>query len=76
MQWRADVRRLMVEAGLGARACKDLQERLDWQWLRRFLHGQATAGISSVQLQIGSSGSLLPASYQAHDRLLVQVKCM
>lgn len=73
MQWQAGSQRLTVTENLGPKACKDLKERLDWQWLRRFLHGQATGGVTCVQLQIGGTGALLPASYQPFDRLLVQV---
>lgn len=76
MQWQADSKMLTVTEGLGSKACRDLQEHLDWQWLRQLLHGQALGGVTSVQLQIGSTGSLLPASYQAFDRLLVQVKVL
>ncbi|KAK9844525.1 hypothetical protein WJX74_003603 [Apatococcus lobatus] len=73
MEWQADSKRLVVATGLGPKACKDLKECLDWQWLRQLLHGQATGNVTSTQLQVGSTGSLLPASYQSHDRLLVQV---
>ncbi len=73
MQWQAASKQLEVLEGVGPAAAKDLRDQLDWQWLRRLLHGHSIGGVSSVQLQIGSSDALLPASYQPHDRLLVQV---
>ena len=73
MQWEASSKRLEICKGVGRKVSKDLQDRLDWQWLRGLLHGHAIGGVSLVQLQIGGPGSLLPASYQPHDRLLVQV---
>lgn len=61
-----------VEA-VGRGASADLGERLDWVWLAGLQQSQQWGPVASVDLEIGTLGSLLPAKFECHDRIFVQV---
>lgn len=55
-------------AGSGAAAA-----RIDWEWLEGLQRAQRFGPVLRVDLEAGSAGGLLPASYECADRLLAQV---
>jgi len=46
---------------------------INWQWLESLLKSQKHGPITSIDLELGTIDSLLPARYALQDRLMVQV---
>ncbi|KAL4452346.1 hypothetical protein ABPG75_008008 [Micractinium tetrahymenae] len=46
---------------------------IDWEWLEGLQRAQRYGPVLRVDLEAGSAGGLLPASYESTDRLLAQV---